>query len=578
MLEALSFPLNVFARLQELQEGRADWLHFGVFDHPGEPVTQALLRAHRAVLDALPAAGAILEVGIGLGTTIAGLAAAGREVTGITPETAQITLARRRHGDHLDLRLSRLEDFRPADAGRWSTLLLQESAQYIEPMALFDAAERLLGDGEACIVVMDEFALGREADSPAVLHLREHFIALAGRFGWRVDLARDFSSAVVPTLDYLLQGICRHREPLQQDIGLSPPIVTRLLEELESARRACQRGLRGYGLLRLRRDARPCRRLVTLGEADAARMRERFEHVFGWALSAAEWQWKYGQGRGIAFGIEQDGQLLAHIGGWRRSVRDGGRTVQALQVCDVMIDPRLRRSLARRGPLHDLTASFLDASIGWGRPHCYGFGFPTRRAFRVAERLGLYARADGMWAARWPAATGSTAPRLEPLNADRLRDPALRAAVDGLGAAMAHELRPQLHGERDAAWLARRYAEHPRLSYQLWALRSRWRGRLLGVLVARAHPGHLEWVDWVAPGAAWPALLQAARGLAARQGLAAVEAWVSESQRERLQALGPAPEWRDLQIDVPASALGPGPQPTSQRGRWFLTAGDTDFR
>ena len=42
-------------------------------------------------------------------------------------------------------------------------MLLQESAQYIAPQALFDAADRLLVHDRATMLVMDEFALRRTA-------------------------------------------------------------------------------------------------------------------------------------------------------------------------------------------------------------------------------------------------------------------------------------------------------------------------------------------------------------------------------------------------------------------------------
>lgn len=578
MTARFSFPLNVYARLLELQEGQVDYLHFGVFDHPDEPVLQAQQRATELLWQALPAPGRLLEVGIGLGTTLTRLLQQGWQPLGITPEPAQIEVAQERQGGTLPLRCTRLEDL-AADAGPFDTLLFQESAQYIAPMEIFSAADRLLVNGPASIVVMDEFALDRRAADHGGLHHRAHFIALAQRFGWRVAHQVDLSQAVQPTVQYLITGTRRWRDRLLADL----PVTPQQLDELDAALLRVQRlyaeGVQGYGVLRLARDHRPDMRPVTLGAAEAPEVRALFAEVFGHELSAAEWAWKYGQGRGRAVGLRQGSRLLAHYGGLTRAVWQGGERLAACQVCDVIVHADLRAHLARRNPLQALTASFLEAEIGWGLPHRVGFGFPTDRAFGVAQRLGLYAAVDSMDAATWPAqALRWPLPRQVLQVADLQPGAAPAAEVDALWQAMRAEAGPSLLAERDAAWLLHRYLNHPRLRYRVLLLRSRWQRRPLGVAVLREHDGHLEWVDWVAPRASLPALLGLVRHEAAASGKPAVQAWISASHRHLLAGLTSDVSWQALGIEVPANAHTPGPSPESLRGHWWLTAGDTDFR
>lgn len=319
-------------------------------------------------------------------------------------------------------------------------------------------------------------------------------------------------------------------------------------------------------------------RLVWVDSGHRTAVRALFENVFGHPLSEAEWDWKYAPGRGQALALEQEGELTAHFGGLSRRIVHEGELRWACQVCDVAVAAQARGSLRRKGALYTLAAAFLEAQIGWNAKHLLGFGFPTHRHYVVAERLGLYGPVDEVHAAQWPAQplSGWRAPRVQTLSAADLGG-ALKAQTDALWERMRADLSDCTLGVRDADWLSYRYLQHPRFEYQLLAVRSRWRGRLLGLLVLRTHAEHLEWVDLVAAPADWPQLLQAVRAQAAAQGLPRVEVWSTQSQLERWQALKPA-EVRSLGIQVPGNTHSPGPELETQRGRWFLMAGDTDFR
>ena len=579
-----AFPLNVFAHVLERQEGRVDYLHFAAFERPDEPVLQAQERATAMLWSALPPPCRLLEVGIGLGTTLSRLGAAGYHAMGITPDAAQIAQARQRHGDAVHVECARLEDF-STGAGSWNAMLFQESAQYIEPLALFMAAERLLTRGPATLVVMDEFALKREDESHWGLHLLPHFIAMANRFGWRLVQHADLSREVQPTLDYLLRTIAPRHAELRGQLGLDDQALAGLDSALRRSQRLYRDGFSGYALLRFEREAPAEEQVLRVGPGDAASVRGLFHEVFGHPLSPEEWHWKYGDGRGTAVALLKGGRWLGHYGGLTRDVLDRGQPAKACQVCDVIVHPDARASLSRRGPLHKMTATFLESEIGWGLRHRVGFGFPTDRAFGIAQRLGLYFAVDQMLCAHWPAApaaSSSTPARLGPLQplsaADLALGAALAQAVDALWRAMAAAFNTQVLGVRDAAWLRHRYLNHPRMRYEVLLLRSRWWRRPLGVVVVRRHESHLEWVDVVAPPAAWPALLQTTRAHAAGAGLQRVDAWITASQRHLLDGLAPDVGWRPLAIDVPGNAHSPGPDADDQRGRWLLMAGDTDFR
>lgn len=572
-----AFPLNVYARLLELREGRVDYLHFGVFESPDEAVQQAQQRASDLMWNALPGPCRLLEVGTGLGTTLARLRAAGYAAIGITPDGAQIQAAHERHDGAVSIEAARLEDF-AHDAGRWQALLFQESAQYISPVSIFDAADRLLHDGPSTLVVMDEFALDRRDDTHHGLHSLGAFCALAARRGWTVAKRVDLSQQVRPTLDYLLQGLADFGPRIAGDLKLPPGQLAELAAALRRYRQLYAEGVYGYALLRFERRATPQDRLIETTPAHAPAMRQLFADVFRHDMTPAHWQWKYGNGRGRGIALMQGDRMVAHYGGVTRRVLCRGEPVLASQSCDVMVDRRGQAGLVRQGPMAQVASTFLEQQLGWGQPHRLGFGFPSDRAFGAAERLGLYAAVDAVTRASWPAAARSGGEVAEPLHAvDLVPGGRRRAAVDGLWGLMADSLREAVVCVRDADWLHHRYFARPGLSYDAFYLRRRWTRRPVGVVVLRRHEGHLEVLDLLGPPAAFAALIAQARHHAAALGLQRVDCWITVSQLHRLSAIDPpAFSATPLGITVPANAHTPGPV-DELKDRWFLLAGDADF-
>ena len=576
-----AFPLNVYARLLELEYGEAAHLHYGMFAHPGEPVTVAQQRASETLWARLPPPPArVLEVGIGTGTTLERLRRAGYDACGITPDAAQIELARRRFGRDLPVAQARLEDLPPPERP-WDLMLLQESAQYIDPEALFEAAERLLAPS-ADLVVMDEFALVRHGPGDAGLHEAAHFDALAQRHGWTLVHREDLSAAARPTLEYLLRGVERHRRQLGQDLGLPSDRLEALMASNRRYLDNYRRGVFGYRLVHWRREAVTPTRLVRVTPAAAPAMRELFEATFGRAMDDAEWQWKYGSGRGCGYALMRDGRMLAHVGGVSRMVADGDEVVAACQVGDVMVRPEANVALARRGPLYDVTATLLECEIGWGARHRYGFGFPNERAYRVAARLGLYGEVDTFTRCTWPA--------LEPGGAAPLRARALsrddlcelgddRRWVDARWARQREALAACIAPVRDSAWLLHRYLDHPLQRYDVLRVDDENGGDGGGgVIVVRAGDARLMLLDLVGPPSAFSVLVAAARERAGILGLPHVEAWITTSRQGWLQAeAGDGMSCAPLGIRLPANAHTAAPSIDEQRGRWFLLAGDADF-
>ncbi len=589
-LRDFSFPLNVYARLLELEDGYAEYMHYGLFERSDGSAAEAQRRASDLLWQHLPPPCRLLDVGVGLGTSLRRLTDAGYAVVGVTPDAAQISFVRQRHGDAVRTECTRYEDFSEGlgvdgQAGKWDAILFQESAQYINDLDLFDQADRLLGErGE--IIVMDEFMLCRDAESTGHLHYLEHFLCLAERFGFTVSTQLDLSVKAAHTVDWLLAAVDRNALTLQAELGVSVEQLAALNASNLVYREQYGAGRYGYFLLRLTRGARPQWLLGRVaGGQRQGEMRQLFADVFGHDMSPEHWQWKYGDGHGLGIGVWRTDtaagtQMVAHYGGVSRDILLFGKPAKALQCGDVMVAEQGRRSLSRRGPVFLAAATCLEQSIGYGTPHLIAFGFPNDRAYRLPEQLGLYAESGRMVEAIWPS-LASRPSLLYALREIDASDKSLDCQLDACWAAMAADSRDLAIGVRDASYLRHRYMQHPDKQYRLFALKRRFGGAVLGVIVLRivgeGAATTCELLDAIGSVRLLPLLLHHARRLAASFGAAQLTAWLSDNLRPYFGLPGDA-EVHDLGIVIPGNAWTPGPPVTSLQGRWWLTGGDADFR
>jgi hypothetical protein len=585
-----SFPLNIYAAMLTWSEGRVDYLHYGLFERVDEPIWQAQERASAQLWARMPPPCRVLEVGIGLGHTLKRLQERGFDAVGITPEVAQVDAVRARHGDALAIETTTLEAYAPAGP-RFDLMVLQESAQYIQPLALFEAADRLLNSQHATLLVMDEFALRRRSDADFGLHLLPHFKDLAARHGWRLVHEQDVTPQACLTIDVLQSLTQTHWQRAQDELGIGEAELQALIQSNQRYGANYRDGIFGYRVLKFERDTAPAVRPVVLDDNRATEMRALFQRVFGREMGLAEWAWKYGHGIGRGIGLAQrDGRMVAFYGGLTRPLRLFGQPALGCQVCDVMTEPGVHGSLVRQGPMQQVTATFLEAEIGWARTHAVGFGFPTDRALGMAERLGLYRRVDEMVQLRWlPAPAAPLATRIETVDLARIHvgDDGPWQALDTLWAAMAQDLRAAVLGVRDPAWLRYRYGHKPGVAHTAVLLREAPGAAVQGLLVFRSHADHLEVLDLVGPVCHLPALIDVARHVAATATSATitdaplrahVKCWITASHAALLQREGDGAQRDSLDLFVPANAHSPGVSPEALSGCWFLTAGDTDFR
>ena len=571
----LTFPLNVYAHALLLEEGKATYLHYGLFQDNQTSLQTAQQFSTDLLITRLPPSPCrILEVGVGLGTTLTQLNQLGYDVHGITPDAQQIAYTQKNLDSEVSVSCHSLQDFK-VQPESFDVVLLQESAQSIEPLVIFNKALDLLplsGD----LIIIDAFALKYDEARVEDLHLLNDLVTLAERFGFELIERLDLSTLAAPTLDYLLHITATHRQRLIKDLILTDEQLTQLDESNRSYHKKYASGQYGYALLHFRKKTVPKWRLQILEKNQTQEMLDLFKKTFHHDMTPATWQWKYGSHSGREIGIWRDNQLIAHYGGVSRRILFFGQPQTAVQIGDVMVDTSERGILTRKGPFFLMTATFLERYIGYGKPYLVGLGFPNERHMKIAVRHGLYAEVGCLTEFSWNIRSRF------PLWGTRLhligqeQADFAKTAVDQCWQNMAADLQTAIIGVRDWQYLQHRYLNHPNQQYQIILVRNRFRNYARGILVLRYDPEGCEIVDLIAPLAEIPLLITHARRLAGIHGATRVFCRITENFARYFAVAGGIQQ--TINIHIPANAWSNGPAPEILKDHWWLMSGDKDFR
>jgi len=208
------YPLNVFMHILTQEEGSVAALHYGFFERDGESMREAQERATRMLVERLPPAPAqLLDVGSGVGSTLALLRSHGYDAEGITPDEKQVAMM----PAGLPVRCMRFEDLEPS---HYDAILFQESSQYIDANALFAKARELTSH----VIVFDEFAM-----QPSTLHSYDEFMSAAKANGFALVEEVDVSDKAAPSVDYFNVRFDRYRDALMHDLRISAQQMDELI-------------------------------------------------------------------------------------------------------------------------------------------------------------------------------------------------------------------------------------------------------------------------------------------------------------------------------------------------------------
>lgn len=307
------------------------------------------------------------------------------------------------------------------------------------------------------------------------------------------------------------------------------------------------------------------------GPDDEADLLALFHDAFGQDMDPALWRWKYAGRKRYGALVRKHGAVVAFYGGLPRQISLFGQPSTAVQVCDVMVAPSERGVLTRHGPFY-LAAEFFQDHVGLKKTYPLAFGFPSRRHCRLGEKLGFYAKVGAIVHIDWPVLEAS--PHLllgtRPLGQNQDK------AADRLWREMAADLSRQVVGVRDFAHLRHRYLEHPTINYRVLLVANRLTRQPYGIIVVRDEGDALELVDVVAPLRRIQTLVDIARRLAWNLDRSKVYAWITEHNAGIFT--GPHGKATLSEIVIPMLTWPGNMPPDEIDNRWWLMAGDTDFR
>lgn len=315
-----------------------------------------------------------------------------------------------------------------------------------------------------------------------------------------------------------------------------------------------------------------------LNANDMTALLDLHQLVFGQPLDAPWYEWKYSKRPQAGVGLwSPQGDLIAHCGGVPRTVYVYGKSQAALQICDVMVHPNWRGILTRHGPFYSVSHALYQSQIGLQGPYTMGFGFPSARHLRLAQKLGLLNDAGHMWELAWekPQATLDWYWQGQELQEGH---PLWRQIIDRSWRHMQQESRFLILGARDTLYVRERYLQHPRYQYHFRALKRPWAKYPDGVAVWRytdAQCKEILWVDWIGP----PSLMTKAQRM--------MSSHAATLQVNRLSAWASATISQVLSQDCQhlASIASCGIVSTTSAinhhalvsAPWWWMAGDTDF-
>ncbi len=310
-----------------------------------------------------------------------------------------------------------------------------------------------------------------------------------------------------------------------------------------------------------------------VNQRDQNKLLSLFALAFGHSMPVNLWLWKYAGQCKPAVLAHTSGKVIAHYGGMPRSLWLHEEKLNAVQICDVMVDPSMRGILTRRGPFMRIAETFLGEQTGKNKAYRLAFGFPSDRALLLGEKLGLYARVDTLLEAVWPILPAVRLPfwfKIRPLLQED------NAVVDGLWKKMSQALTDYVVPQKDADFFRHRYLEHPVNVYASYLVSWRWFDQAVGIVVLRDHgPDQgVELLDLLGLPKAFGILLKVAQYSAGVAGRQRLFGWLTPNI---LTAL-PEPVTRNVVTNICIATPDLTEMAGQLHARWWLMSGDTDFR
>ena len=452
---------------------------------------------------------------------------------------------------------------------RFDLIIIEGTIHYLALLSFLQKARSLLKENGRLMLLGECLARDTVIEFSPLANL-ESLNGLSQRLGYHPVNQIDWSSGARLTLQKLLQL-------LDAQTGVD---VSSLVAAAKAITQEFDNGRRCFGLFEFcyrpsSDDEWASAEFADIDSFAPADIADLFQKSFNVDFDPEVWDWKYGLGDGrcVVARTGPQGEIVSHYGGAPRKICYFGSPSLAIQVCDVMVLPEVRRNYGRSSLFFRTAATFLEREIGYSVAHLLGFGFPNQKAMNIAIRLGLYEKTDDFLEMICSDESQSSRWQVEEFDLDTQR-----GSLDQLWMQMRAEFSEGIIGVRDSEYFEYRYLRHPfgkRGQYQCLQITDP-EGRLRAVAVLREHGEQnllMELITVTADMAETVSLLT--RWSARRDNPRQLKFWLTRNWIERLQL--PALAVNDLGIEIPCNSWNAGPPVQELRDRWWLTAGDMDF-
>ena len=461
------------------------------------------------------------------------------------------------------------------------------SIRYLDQMALLSKSRGLLGDSGQ-FILFSEFLVDDSCIKYSALPNLSSFKQLSQRLGFKELESRDLSTSASHTLKLLCPLLETHGAALAGEAAEDSNLLADLHAEFSTMRDEFSTGRRGFYLFVLRRESTTAYEWADAEFGDIQsfnplEVADLFEKSFNVDFDEELWNWKYVQGDGkcVVARLDKQGDIVAHYGGAPRKIAYFGESSLAIQPCDVMVHPSIRKQYGKGSLFFEVAATFLEREIGNTVNHLLGFGFPNQKTMNISKRLGLYEKTDDFIEIIYPVSqAGEEQERHQAMIVDYdPLDPASRAEIDSLWALMKDDYRDGIIGVRDAEYIQHRYMNHPfskSKQYRCVIIRGQSSKKALAFAVVKEHDGSKLLMDLICPVAVMKsAIYNLKQELSTGEGGTVLRLWVTSSGKDKVFTAGAIVN--ELGIEIPCNSWNPGPNSEVLYGAWWLTAGDMDF-
>ncbi|NKB32323.1 MAG: GNAT family N-acetyltransferase [Pseudomonadales bacterium] len=572
---ALSGIRKTYAELLALEFGQCSYLHYGMTadrqaqeDFPSQQQKFAE-KLFRLATEGIDASLNVLLAGPSLTHAANELAVKGNNVTllnnllgpGYCSENSGVRI--------LD---QSLDSF--SSDHKFDLLIVEGTYHYLQQLPLLSRARELLGDSGRLLVFgeyLDDDSKMERSSLPNLSSMRQ----LSERLSYNILDELNFTADAKESIEQLSAIAIKQKSNLR-----SPDEFEILQSELEKIQSEIASKRRCFKIFHLQKKEKPegeyaLAEYGAIDSFDPEEISNLFEKSFNTQFNADVWQWKYelGEGKCVVARESKDGNIVSHYGGAPRQIQYFGQPNTAIQVCDVMVLPEIRRQYGKSSLFFKSAATFLEREIGNTVNHLLGFGFPNQKAMNIALRLELYEKTDDFVELVFPQSSDADVTGKQLISID-ISKQHQQENIDGLWNEMRQNLSEGIVGDRHWRYIKYRYFDHPFAQANLFrcVFLTDESAKPKAAVFLKEHEQRLLIMDLICPVANMKDVIIDLNQLLEESEL---KMWITMAWVDKLRTDGAIENY--LGIEIPCNFWNPGPSSKGLYGAWWLTAGDMDF-